>query len=115
MDIIPRMHSRSLLTALIVTVVLAGCTLFRSPPAPPAAPGGGGMEAGTSQPAQPAPQAPAAPAPEAPTPPATAPPRQFHLGSATSALVTQAHQQAARGDNGGAADADRRAASLAPH
>jgi len=114
MDIIPRMHSRSLLTALIVTVVLAGCTLFRSPPAPPAAPAGGGMEAGTSQPAQPAPQAPAAPAPEAPTPPATAPPRQFHLGSATSALVTQAHQQAASGDTAQAAATLERALRIEP-
>ena len=114
MDIIPRMHSRSLLTALIATAVLAGCTLFRSPPAPPAAPGGGGMEAGTSQPAQPAPQAPAAPAPEAPTPPATAPPRQFHLGSATSALVTQAHQQAASGDTAQAAATLERALRIEP-
>jgi len=72
------------------------------------------MEAGTSQPAQPAPQAPAAPAPEAPTPPATAPPRQFHLGSATSALVTQAHQQAASGDTAQAAATLERALRIEP-
>ena len=112
------MHFKSLLTALTATAVLAGCTLFRSPPPPPSpppAPSSGGTQAGT---AQPAPQAPAtaapAPAPEAiPAPPAP-PPRQFHLGSATSALVTYAHQQAAGGDTAAAAATLERAVRIEP-
>ena len=110
------MHVRSILTALIATAVLAGCTLFRSPPPPPPppAPGGGGTPAGTAQPASPAPQAPAPPAPEAPSAPPAAPPRQFHLGSATSALVTQAHQQAASGDTAQAAATLERALRIEP-
>ena len=113
------MRSRSPLTALMATAVLAGCTLFRSPlpPAPaspPATPGGAGTQAGT---AQPAPEAHGAPAPEAvPAPPGApaAPPRQFHLGSATSALVTQAHQQAAGGDTAQAAATLERALRIEP-
>ncbi|MDE2447509.1 MAG: tetratricopeptide repeat protein [Gammaproteobacteria bacterium] len=108
------MHSRPLVTALIATAVLAGCTLFRSPPPPPVAPGSSGTQAGTSQPAQPAPPAPPG-APEVPPPPpAAAPPRQFHLGSATSALVTQAHQQAASGDTVQAAATLERALRIEP-
>src|SRR5262245_42416092 len=116
MDIIPRMDSRSLLTALIATMVLAGCTLFRSPPPPPGPPGapsGGETPAGTAHPAQPSPPAPPAP-PEAPGPPPAVPPRQFHLGSATSALVTQAHQQAATGDTAQAAATLERALRIEP-
>lgn len=107
------MHSRSLAAALTATAVLAGCTLFRSPPPPPAAPGRVDTPAGTAQPAQPAPQAPPA-TPEAPTPPPAVPPRQFHLGPATSALVTQAHQQAASGDTAQAAATLERAVRIEP-
>jgi len=110
---IPRMYSRSLLTALIVTVVLAGCTLFRSPPPPPGAPSGGEPRPGSAQPPQQPPQAPPA-VPEAPTPPPAVPPRQFHLSSATSALVTQAHQQAATGDTAQAAATLERAVRIEP-
>ena len=110
----PRMHSRTLLTALMAAAVLAGCTLFRSAPPPPAAPSGGGTQAGTAQPAQPPPQAPAPPAPGATAPPPAPAPRQFHLGSATSALVTQAHQQAAGGDTAQAAATLERALRIEP-
>ncbi|HYP66128.1 MAG TPA: tetratricopeptide repeat protein [Steroidobacteraceae bacterium] len=108
------MHPRPLVTALIATAVLAGCTLFRPPP--PVAPGSSGTQAGTSQPAQPAQPAPPAPpaAPEVPPPPPAAPPRQFHLGSATSALVAQAHQQAASGDTVQAAATLERALRIEP-
>jgi Tfp pilus assembly protein PilF len=106
-----RMHSRSLLTALMAAAVLAGCTLFRSPPAPPAAPSGDATQAGTAQPAQPPPQP---PSPGATAPPPAPAPRQFHLGSATSALVTQAHQQAAGGDTGQAAATLERALRIEP-
>jgi Tfp pilus assembly protein PilF len=116
MDIIPPMRFRSTLTALMAMAVLAGCTLFRSPPAPPApptTPSGGGPQAGTAQPS-PQPQAPPA-SPETPTPsPSPAPPRQFHLGSATSALVTYAHQQAASGDTAQAAATLERAVRIEP-
>jgi Tfp pilus assembly protein PilF len=110
------MHFRSLLTAVIATAALAGCTLFRSPPPPPAAPGSGGTQAGTAQPAPPPPpvSAPAPVAPGAPAPPPAPPPRQFHLGSATSALVTQAHQQAAGGDTAQAAATLERALRIEP-
>ena len=113
MDMIPRMHSGSLLTALILTVVLTGCTLFRSPPPPPGAPSGGETRPGSAQPPQPPPQAPPA-VPEAPSPPPAVPPRQFHLSSATSALVTQAHQQAATGDTAQAAATLERALRIEP-
>ena len=117
---IPPPHARILLTAMVAMAVLAGCTLFRSPP-PPVAPGGGGTPAGTVEPAQPSPQgsAPAAPGATAPAPPPAAPslaapPRQFHLGSATSALVTYAHQQAASGDTAQAAATLERALRIEP-
>jgi Tfp pilus assembly protein PilF len=114
MDIIPPMRSRSPLTALMAMAVLAGCTLFRSPPPPPAqpaTPSSGGQQAGTAQPPQQPQAAPAAP--EAPTP-SPAPQRQFHLGSATSALVTYAHQQAASGDTAQAAATLERAVRIEP-
>jgi len=118
-DIIPRMHSRSLFTAFMATVMLAGCTLFRAPPPPPAGAGSGETQpgtpqAGTAQPAQPPPAAAPPNAPAAPAPAPTPPPRQFHLGSATSALVTQAHQQAASGDTGQAAATLERALRIEP-
>jgi len=88
-----------------IGVQLSGCAMFREPvenpntpqPAPPA-PGYPG------QPASPNPPGPAtavpAPAPTAPpltpTPPAAT--RQFHLGTAATALVAQAHRQSAAGD-----------------
>lgn len=79
---------------------LSGCVIFREPvettprPAPPApattAPGG----------ANPYPAAPATAVPAPTAPPVTPPPatRQFHLGAAATALVAQAHRQAAGGD-----------------
>ena len=108
------MHPRSLLTAVIATAAVAGCTLFRSPSPPPAAPSSGGTQAGTVQPAQPAPQAPAPAAPAAAAPSPAPPTRQFHLGSATGALVAQAHHQAAGGDTAQAAATLERALRIEP-
>jgi hypothetical protein len=84
---------------------LSGCVIFRAPvespnPTQPTLPAPGS----SGQPASPYPGAPASdvpapaptPAPLTPTPPVTT--RQFHLGSAATALVGQAHRQAAAGD-----------------
>jgi tetratricopeptide (TPR) repeat protein len=81
---------------------LSGCVMFREPitTAPqPAHPAPNPASPDTANP-YPAAPAGAVPAPPAPPPPVTAPPatRQFHLGPAATALVAQAHRQAAGGD-----------------
>jgi Tfp pilus assembly protein PilF len=116
LDIIPRMRIRSLLPALLMAVALSGCALFHAPPPQPAAPPtGGGASAGSAQPSQPGAQA---PTPVTPVPPAQpsvpSPPKQFHLGPAASALVGQAHQQAAGGDTTQAAATLERALRIEP-
>jgi Tfp pilus assembly protein PilF len=47
-------------------------------------------------------------------PSTSAPPKQFHLGSAASALVTQAHQQTLSGDTAQAAATLERAVRIEP-
>jgi Tfp pilus assembly protein PilF len=47
-------------------------------------------------------------------PPASTPSKQFHLGAASSALLTQAHQQADSGDVGQAAATLERAVRIEP-
>jgi tetratricopeptide (TPR) repeat protein len=94
----------SLLALGAIGVQLSGCAMFREPienpnptqPAPPA-------PAYSGQPARPYPASPATAEPASPTPPppTPAPPpatRQFHLGTAATALVAQAHRQAAAGE-----------------
>jgi hypothetical protein len=95
---------RRLFVLAVVGCQLSGCVIFRAP-----------VEAPARQPVHPAPVSttgpvtspnPAAPdtvvpAPAPAPPPETAPPattRQFHLGAAATALVAQAHRQAAGGD-----------------
>jgi len=73
------------ITILIMVVILAACRSLVSPEHPPGAP----AEPPTPPAASPGP--PAAPAPPAPT-------REYRLGSAASALVTQAHARTAGGD-----------------
>jgi tetratricopeptide (TPR) repeat protein len=89
---------------VLLITLLSGCVMFRepvattAPPPVPRAPGGTASGSVTSPYATP--PASAAPAP-VPPPPVTAPPaatRQFHLGAAATALVAQAHRQAAAGD-----------------
>jgi Tfp pilus assembly protein PilF len=94
-----------------VALVLAGCALSGPPLAPPggAAPSG----AGSAQPV-PVPGEPAAPVPPPAPPPYTPPPKQFRLGPATSALVAQAHRQAAGGDYGAATATLERAQRIEP-
>src|SRR5215470_980604 len=108
------MTAMSRLPAVLIPCLLlglAGCALTRAPPAFPApAPGS------PSTPAAP-PQAPGTAVPQPPPPPerpAPPPPRQFHLSAASSALVTQAHAQAAGGDFGQAAATLERALRIEP-
>jgi Tfp pilus assembly protein PilF len=114
-DIIPRMRVRYLLPALIAATGLTACALFRAPPSQPAPPGTRPPPTGTAQPAQPpsATPSPLTPVPPAQPSPPTAP-KQFHLGPASSALVTQAHQQAQGGDLGQAAATLERALRIEP-
>jgi hypothetical protein len=97
----PQLQRLCLLALVWAATGLSGCVMFREPigtPQPvPAAPGM--ASPGTASP-YPAVPASAEPAPPVPPPPATPPPapRQFHLGPAATALVAQAHRQAAGGD-----------------
>jgi len=106
------MSLRILLAATLTGGLLSACTLTRpapfAPANPPAAPPSGSAP---PAPATPAPPGEATPAPaERPAPP----PRQFHLGAASSALVSQAHTQAASGDFGQAAATLERALRIEP-
>lgn len=94
-----RMGMRLTAAAVMLAAALAGCTLQgkRGPP----------VEAGTATPAAPPGQ------PAAPTQPA-APAREFRLGTASMALVTQAHRQAGAGDYGQAAATLERALRIEP-
>jgi len=95
-----------LLVMGMLGVQLSGCVIFRAPvespnpttqPAHPE-PGYSGQPAGP-YPGEPATAAPApAPAPEPATPAPPVATRQFHLGTAATALVAQAHRQATAGD-----------------
>jgi tetratricopeptide (TPR) repeat protein len=109
-----RMRMRLLIPILVTLFSASACTLTRPPPfAPP--PGTAATPAGS---AQPAPGTPAAAPPGAsagPTErPYTPPPKQFRLSAASSALVTQAHAQAAGGDFGQAAATLERALRIEP-
>jgi Flp pilus assembly protein TadD len=88
----------------LVPAACLGALLCACGPLPPRTPEGlQGQGPGSAQPAPGTPAAPSAPAP-----------RQFHLGSAASALVTQAHHQAAGGDYGQAAATLERALRIEP-
>ena len=80
-------------------VILAGCRSLVSPERPANAPTA----------AEPTNAAPAVPAPAPP-----APTREFRLGSAASALVTQAHARAAAGDYAAATATLERALRIEP-
>jgi tetratricopeptide (TPR) repeat protein len=75
------------ITILFMVVILAACRSLVSPERPPGAAAQPGAQPAAVSPAPPA----AAPGPPAPT-------REYRLGSAASALVTQAHARAAAGD-----------------
>jgi predicted Zn-dependent protease len=111
MRAMPRTH---LPAVAALACLLSACTLTRpapfSSPSPPAAPSPSGS--GQPAPGTPAPGSQATPVtPEKPPGPA---PRQFHLGTASAALVAQAHTQAAGGDYGRAAATLERALRIEP-
>jgi Tfp pilus assembly protein PilF len=115
LDIIRPMRVRPLLPGLVATVTLSACALFRAPPSQPAPAGTGASPAGSAQPAQPAPPTLPEGAPVLPAQPSTpSPAKEFHLGSASSALVTQAHQQTQSGDTALAAATLERAVRIEP-
>jgi tetratricopeptide (TPR) repeat protein len=94
------------LLELGVLLVLSGCSMLgpsaaHGPGDSGSAPGGAPGAAGSAQPA---------PAP----PPYTAPPRQFRLGTASTALVAQAHAQANGADYGQASATIERALRIEP-
>src|ERR1700694_4025953 len=96
------MRTRTRLSVVITAASLSACALRG--PLPPGAP-----------PAEPLPApTPEEPSPAAPERPAAPAPRQFHLGPAASALVTQAHTQAGGGDYGQAAATLERALRIEP-
>jgi tetratricopeptide (TPR) repeat protein len=90
------------LPLLIATLGVAACAMPGSGGPRPAAGGPGEPPSGTAQP------------PPGPGRPPAAAPRQFHLGAATSALVAQAHRQAAGGDYGQADATLERAVRIEP-
>ena len=109
------MRSRSLLLALIATTSLSACALFRAPPSQPTPSATSSTPAGSAQPAQPSGPTPTPVTPVPPAQPTTpSPPKQFHLGPAASALVSQAHQQARTGDTAQAAATLERALRIEP-
>ena len=90
----------SRIAILIAVTLLAACRSLLSPERPPNPP------TGSATPEGPASAAPA-PAPPAPT-------RQYHLGTAASALVAQAHARAAAGDYPAATATLERALRIEP-
>ena len=103
------MHTSARVGALAVLLALAACgsPIPRPGPAP-----AGPSPSGTAQPAPLTPTPPTpSPAPERPSAP---PPRQFHLGPASSALAAQAHAQANSGDFGQAVATLERALRIEP-
>jgi predicted Zn-dependent protease len=108
------MTARPLIPILVAVLTVSACTLTRPPPFAPA-PGAAQTSAGTAQPAPGTPAPPPAGAtPAPPERPYTAPPKQFRLSAASSALVAQAHTQAEGGDFGQAAATLERALRIEP-
>jgi Tetratricopeptide repeat len=95
---------RRLFVLAVLGCQLSGCVILRTPvetPEGPAVQPAPGSPTGAVPNPNPAAPGTAVPAPAPVPPPATAPPpttRQFHLGAAATALVAQAHRQAAGGD-----------------
>ena len=98
--------------ALVAGILtLGGCALTRPAPTFPPPPAGTPPPAPTPAPEQPGTPVPPTTPPERPPAP---PPKQFHLSTASGALVTQAHAQAAGGDLGQASATIERALRIEP-
>ena len=108
------MSVRTLLVSLVAATVVASCALTRPPP--PFAKPAPGSPAPAGSPQPPAGTAAPGAAQATPVPPEhpATPPRQFHLGAASTALVAQAHTQANGGDYGQAAATLERALRIEP-
>jgi len=107
-------HSLIALAIITSASLLVGCQSLMGPPvtrpsaSSPSQPGAPQPAPGTAQPQpQPQPGVPSAPSP-------TQPQKQFRLGSASAALVKQAHAQTGKGDFGGAAATVERALRIEP-
>ncbi|HEY8054219.1 MAG: tetratricopeptide repeat protein [Steroidobacterales bacterium] len=105
------MTKRVVCTVLIAAALLSGCVMRTAEEGPgtPAPPPGQAIGA-----VRPPPPVPVQPPPAPPEPPATPAPRQFHLGTASRALVAQAHAQAKGGDFGQASATIERALRIEP-
>jgi len=90
------------LALLFLVLTLAACRSLLSPERPPNPPTGSATSEATPEGAAPAP---------VPPPPT----RQYHLGNAASALVTQAHARAAAGDYPAATATLERALRIEPN
>jgi len=108
----------AVLALVSIGLTLSGCVIFREPidtsGAPPAvhpAPGDATSPATAATVIVPPEAAPGQPPPVGPPPAAT---RQFHLGAAATALVAQAHRQAAGGDQQAAISTIERALRIEP-
>src|ERR1700722_20216334 len=107
--------SSRFLTVVLLGTLLSGCVMFREPvetTAPPPVPRAPATTAGSVASPYAAPPASAVPAPPVTAPPAAT--RQFHLGAAATALVTQAHRQAAAGEQQLAISSIERALGIEP-
>ena len=108
------MRFPSLLSLLAAASLLSACSLFHSSQAESPSPTGPGGSAapppGQPGTAQPEPETPTPPVPEPPRPP----PKQFKLGPATAALVSQAHKQETGGNYAPAAATIERALRIEP-
>ena len=108
--------SSAVVSAWLIAACLSGCVVSRPEPTlPPGAPLPGETPPGETPPGstQPAPGPGEAQPPPSEHPPAQGP-RQFRLGPAATALVTQAHAQAGSGEFGQAAVTLERALRIEP-
>jgi tetratricopeptide (TPR) repeat protein len=98
------------LSVVVVALALAACA-ERGPARPSP---GGEAPGGTVQPGNPQPQSPGPLGPSGPGQPSAPSARQFHLGPAATALVAQAHAQAASGEYPAAGATLERALRIEP-
>ena len=105
------MSKRLACNVLMAAALLSGCVMRAGEQGPPVPAPPPGQAIGS---VRPAPPIPAQPPPAPPAPPATPAPRQFPLGAASRALVTQAHAQAQGGDFGQASATIERALRIEP-